>query len=93
MVGGGLGGVPEGLERRPPCGPPARRGDGITALTPGPSPAGRGGSGARRGDGRNMLRPYGLAATYPSQLLRGGSGARPPGEECVGVGGAAERLA
>ena len=63
------------------------------ALTPGPSPAGRGGSGSRRGDGRNMLRPYGLAATYSSQLLRVGSGTWTMGEEGVGVGGGGEGVA
>ena len=49
--------------------------------SPRPSPPGRGrvrlppyGPPARRGDGRNMLRPYGLTRTYPSQLSPAGRG-------------------
>ena len=35
---------------------------------PGPLPGGEGGGFPLvRGDGRNMLRPYGLTRTYPSQ--------------------------
>ena len=49
---------------QPPYGPPAVRGDGnpYSALVHGGvwSPA-------LRGDRRNMLRPYGLTCTYPSQ--------------------------
>ena len=35
----------------------------------------------RRGDGRNMLRPYGLTRTYPSQPSRRGEGNCAPSME------------
>ena len=50
--------------------PPQCGGTGGEAdLTPSPFPSGQGSDGPplRRGDGRNMLRPYGLTRTYPSQ--------------------------